>query len=71
MEYEPTSEDVDRLLSAAADLGERLAPNPDIRVHVEGRMVATRRHNAHPRRIGRAQDPRRRRAPGGPLERQV
>ena len=35
MEYEPTSEDFDQLLSAAADLGERLAPNPDIRVHVE------------------------------------
>lgn len=35
MENEPTSEDVDRLLSSAPDLGERLAPNPDLRVHVE------------------------------------
>lgn len=35
MEYEPTSQDVDRLLAADPDAGERLAPNPDLRVHVE------------------------------------
>lgn len=36
MDYEPTSEDIDRLLEADPDaLGERLDPNPDLRVHIE------------------------------------
>ena len=36
MDYEPTSEDIDRLLEANPEaFGERLAPNPDLRVHIE------------------------------------
>ncbi len=35
MEYEPTSDEVDRLLAADPDAGERLVPNPDLRVHLE------------------------------------
>jgi len=35
MEYEPTPEDVDRLMAEDPDAGERLAPNPDLRVHIE------------------------------------
>lgn len=35
MEYEPTSDDIDRVLEASPDaLGGRLAPTPDLRVHV-------------------------------------
>lgn len=36
MEYEPTSEDIDRMLEADPEaLGERLEASPDLRVHIE------------------------------------
>lgn len=36
MEHEPTTDDIDRMLDADPDaLSERLAPNPDLRVHIE------------------------------------
>lgn len=35
MEYEPTSDDIDRLLADDPDAGERLASNTDVRVHLE------------------------------------
>lgn len=35
MEHEPTSDDIDRQLGADPQPLERLAPNPDLQVHVE------------------------------------
>jgi len=35
MEHDPTSDEVDGLLAEDLQAGERLEPNPDVRVHLE------------------------------------
>lgn len=35
MEHEPTSDELDRLLEAEPDAGRRLAPQTEVRIHVE------------------------------------
>jgi hypothetical protein len=41
MEHDPTSDEVDRLLAAQPDAGERLTPQAGVRVHLEVPMDAS------------------------------